>query len=264
MDTINFDENGDQIKIKPTYLTMPQLERELGVAYSTIRYWCKEFEEFLDIDLDRRKKEFNQRDVELIKLIKAMTRGENGYEKMTIKQTQEYFKENIDKFDAGIKIDTEPVSDLAINNIIDERLNTKLDEFKKDLVEEISTNVVNKVEELFKINYIATEKRLDDIKSELSITICNEVDSKTDEIREDLKKDIEVSTKKINENVSNEMKAILDDIESINQEIKESNDDVALKVKEMLEHRKQEQMELERRIAEENKSKSFLSRLFGR
>lgn len=264
MENIFFDENGNEIHIKPTYLTMPQLEKELGVAYSTIRYWCKEFEEFLDIDLERRKKEFNQRDVELIKLIKAMTRGENGYEKMTIKQAKEYFKENIDKFDAGIKIDTESVSDLAINNIIDERLNTKLDEFKKDLVGEISTVVVNKVEELFKINYIATEKKLEDIKSEISVTICDEVDSKTSGIKEELKKEIEISTNKISDNISNEMRAILDDIESINQEIKESNDDVALKVKEMLEHRKQEQMELERRIAEENKSKSFLSRLFGR
>lgn len=257
---IYFDEDNNEIKLKPIYYSRRQLAEELEVPYSTITYWAQKFKDFFEGDMDGRNKKFTAKDVELFKLIKMMLK-EKGF---TVEQVLQHLEENYEKLYNGMKIDNETTSELAINNILDDRIDKKLAEFKSGLVEEISNNVVSKIEDLFKKSYIANETRLNDITSELSTTIVDEIGSKTTELKNELKEVVEKSNEVAAENVSKEMKAILEEIDSINQEIKEGNRDVALKVKEMLEHRKQEQLELEKKLEEQNKSKGLFARIFGK
>lgn len=257
---IYFDEDNNEIKLKPIYYSRRQLAEELEVPYSTITYWAQKFKDFFEGDMDGRNKKFTAKDVELFKLIKMMLK-EKGF---TVEQVLQHLEENYEKLYNGMKIDNETTSELVINNILDDRIDKKLAEFKNGLVEEISDNIANKISELFKVNYLATEERLEDIKSELSLSIVNELEEKTNNLKNEVKKNIEESNEKSRNNVSKEMKAILEEIESINQEIKESNNDVALRVKDMLEHRKQEQLELEKRREEQNKSKGLFARIFGK
>lgn len=242
MDNVFFDENGDEIKIKPKYYTMSQLAKELGVAYSTIRYWCNEFKDFLDIDLNKRKKEFNGRDVELLKIIQGLKNKE-----MTIKQIYQHLEDNIENFDSRIYIDNDDINDLAINNLLDSRIDVKLNKLKSEIVEDIGNAVSDKLTELIKIQSIYLDEKINHIEEEIAVAIDSKVNNIGDKISSEIKDEM---IKLKEENLSREEKQ-----EKLLNDIINSNKSAIDEIK---------QWEDKRKEFYEEKKKGFWDRLLGK
>lgn len=173
---IILDENGNEIKFKAIKHTLKQAADEVGVADSTIRFWTKRFEEFLDIDNKNWKKEYTDRDIYVFKFIQKSTRED----RLTIDQTKDLLKLEYRQI-SKVQFDEDAFdksNDVALNKAIDSRLN----DFKSDIVEEISKSIEERltdilmkhfisVEDTIKESYSSTVEKMEQIKSEVEITI---------------------------------------------------------------------------------------------
>ena len=257
--SIILDEQGNEIKFRPMKFTLKQVAEEVGVADSTIRYWTKKFEGFLDIDNSSWKKEYTDRDIYIFKFIQKSTREE----KLTMEQVTQLLEDQYGhisnvKFDDEIAVDSKEV---AINTMIDARINTRLndfkEEFKAELVEEVSNAVEEKlktvlmqhfvsIEDMIKNTQIQNNEKLDEVKSEIAMTVIEDVQAK---VSETVKESIEISSK-----------TITDTLNKIEESTKERDLNQAAELKKFLDARKKANDEL----IEKEKNKGFFAKLFGK
>ena len=192
--SIILDENGNEIKFKPVKYTLKQTAEEVEVASSTIRFWTKKFEEFLDMDNNSWKKEYTDRDVYVFKFIQKSIR----VDKLTIEQTRELLNvryEQVSK--VGFDETENTKNDVALNKAIDNRLN----DFKTDIVEEISSSIEEKLIDVLKKHFIGVEdminknnssvaEKMEQIQSEAAVTIedhANGINDTLDKMQESMK-----------------------------------------------------------------------------
>lgn len=77
------------IRGKPKYYTTGQVAEIIGEPDSTIRYWCDEFDEFLQIEKtgkSGRRRQFTSTDIKKIEYIRYLLKEEN----LSIKQVKEF------------------------------------------------------------------------------------------------------------------------------------------------------------------------------
>lgn len=77
-----------KIRGKPVYHTTKQVAGMLDENESTIRYWCDEFKEFLEIKRSGRNRMFTDKNISEIQFIKRLLRESN----FTVRQVKEYLK----------------------------------------------------------------------------------------------------------------------------------------------------------------------------
>lgn len=71
---------------EPKYYTTGQVAKILGENESTIRFWCDEFDHFLNIRRSGRNRQFTATDIKKLEYIRYLLRQEN----FTIKQVKEF------------------------------------------------------------------------------------------------------------------------------------------------------------------------------
>lgn len=253
--SIILDDNGNEIKFRPIKFTLKQVAEEVGVADSSIRYWSKRFEKFLDIDLNSGwRKEYTDRDVYIFKFIKKSSKDD----KLTTEQIMSLLEEQykyIDKQGFSDEIADNISDEVAINTIVDSRINTRLQDFKEELIQDFSDVVESKVthvlqqhfvavEDLLEKNQLENEVKFNEVKDEIAVTLKNEVNEK---ISESVRESIESSTQTIN--------STLLKIEEVS---KERDLIQAEQLKKFLEDRKKENDE----AISKNNRKGFFGKLF--
>ena len=262
MANIISDENGNEIKFRPNKFTVRQTAEELDVKDSAIRYWTEKFYMFLDVNMEDRKKEYNGRDIFVLEFIKRSTRED----KLTIEQVYKLLEEQYGyisnaKFKTSEEVLNQEVQDVAINTIVDNRIVSRLNdfknEFKAELVEDVSNAVEDKlknalmqhfasIEDMIKGNQLQSEAKLNEIKSEIATTVIEEVSST-------VTSSIENSSKSINETLGR-----------IEEATKERDLKQAEEMKRILDQRKKENDELIASLKVEQESKGFFARMFGK
>ena len=244
---IRFDENGNEVKLKPIFYSQKQLAEELGETYSTIRYWSEKFDDYLEIDLKSWKKEFSERDFRVIKDIQAMLREQ----KLTIKQVQDWLRENIGSYDSLQYTSSENIDNnsFSINKVIDNRINERLEdfkaEFKDELITEVTSAIENKLVDILKVHFVHTEDTIKSVNDNMS----NKIAEVQKEVAATIEESIEKSSKEINKTLDQIKKASAEkDLEISNQ------------IREALEKKNKEIEE----VAAANKNKGFFARVFGK
>lgn len=183
---IHLNDDGEEVKGRPVYYTIPDLAKEFNVRDSRIRYWYDNFNEFMDADKFSRVKKFNKNDVEIFKIIYRMReRDKESIEKIKI-----YLEENIEKIkNPTLIIDESENNKLLINTLVKHAIEENLNNIKNSIVKEIAATL-NETINKTTAQYIEMNKK---IYSEVEDKI-NSIELKLDEVKEEnSKRDIEIS-----------------------------------------------------------------------
>ncbi|HFD2052249.1 MerR family transcriptional regulator [Clostridium perfringens] len=183
---IHLNDDGEEIKSRPVYYTIPDLAKEFNVRDSRIRYWYEKFIDFFEADRYARVKKFNQNDVEVFRIIyKLREQDDEGADKIKI-----YLEENIDKIkNPTLIVDESENNKLLINTLVKHAIEENLNNIKDSIVREVAATlneVVSKTTE----QYIEASKK---IYSEVEDKI-NSIELKLNEVKEEnSKRDVEIS-----------------------------------------------------------------------
>ena len=183
---IHLNEDGEEIKYRPVYYTIPDLAKEFKVKDSKIRFWYEKFIDFFEADRYARVKKFNQNDVEIFRIIyRLREKDDEGMDKIKI-----YLSENIEKIkNPKLIIDESENNKLLINTLVKHAIEENLNNIKDIIVREVAVTlneVVSKTTE----QYIEANKK---IYSEVEDKI-NSIELKLNEVEEyNSKRDLEIS-----------------------------------------------------------------------
>lgn len=260
--SIILDEQGNEIKFRPVKFTLKQVAEEVGVADSSIRYWSKKFEAFLDIDLNSGwRKEYTDRDIYIFKFINKSSK----IDKLTTDQITSLLKEQYKYIeDQGFQKDEENKvlsNEVAINTIIDNRLTERLEDFKEnfkdelivefsDIVETKVTGVLQQhflaIEGMLTKNQLQSEVMINEVKNEIAVSVVEKVN---ETVSESIKESIENSSEIINSTLTR-----------IEAASKERDLVQAEQLKTFLDERKRENEDL----MEKNSKKGFFAKIFSK
>ena len=183
---IHLNEDGEEIKYRPVYYTIPDLAKEFKVKDSKIRFWYEKFIDFFEADRYARVKKFNKNDVEIFRIIyRLREKDDEGMDKIKI-----YLSENIEKIkNPKLIIDESENNKLLINTLVKHAIEENLNNIKDTIVREVAVTlneVVSKTTE----QYIEANKK---IYSEVEDKI-NSIELKLNEVEEyNSKRDLEIS-----------------------------------------------------------------------
>lgn len=207
---VPYRENLDNTKGNQQMIyTCKQVSIRTGLTESTIRYYCKYFNELLDVKVGLRN-EYTETTINNLLFIKKLT--EEG---LTLKQIKLYCLEN--GFDnEHNKLDTQnPLEIKVVTKAIVEEFN--------DRIESVNDNINNNYQDFqtaignFLIDY--TEELTKTVENTVNKSIENVVNEKVSEVIEDNKKLLEGYSKLQNdiETILSNQKAIKEENEQIHQ-----------------------------------------------
>ncbi|EPB8173220.1 MerR family transcriptional regulator [Clostridium perfringens] len=290
-------------EVKPKiYYTIPQIAEIIGEDEKRTRYWGNEFGEELLVERVSGRRKFSEESIERFKQLKLLV-DEHNFSKI---QIQKYFKELDEKRGekySDYKNATELINPqdplgmevlatqltVKMNEQIEEKLNdflekfiTYQEEYKKDLIVQITTDVTNDVIDKLQENTNSINSALDNINKVISNTQNDlsrtakeiieqqcELISKSqekfldgfnvDHLEDDLK-----ATKTEVSNLSSDILKGLEEqnrtqeklIENLTKQLEKRDTDICNRLKESLDNQKN----LQRQV---NEKKGLLKRIFG-
>lgn len=183
------------IRGEALYYSTNQVAKILDLSDSKVRYYTTVFADILNIEFHNKQRRFTKVDIDKLEfLVKLKNDG------MTIKQIQEYCQE-VD-FETGGEIqikESNPLSIQTLAKALLEQQQLMLEEFRKDLSEDIRKEVAITVDERL-------DEKLDNFKSDLLQAVVDQKElefKQRDEILLDnLRKHMEENQKKFEEQQS--------------------------------------------------------------
>lgn len=183
------------IRGEALYYSTNQVAKILDLSDSKVRYYTTVFADILNIEFHNKQRRFTKVDIDKLEfLVKLKNDG------MTIKQIQEYCQE-VD-FETGGEIqikESNPLSIQTLAKALLEQQQLMLEEFRKDLSEDIRKEVAITVDERL-------DEKLDNFKSDLLQAVVDQKElefKQHDEILLDnLRKHMEENQKKFEEQQS--------------------------------------------------------------
>lgn len=238
---------------EPLYYSTGQVAEKLEESESTVRYWCDEFDEALQIKRHGRNRSFTKRDIEKLEYIKYLLK----VEKLKVRQVQEFLQREEAKMMSPVPKDKEEFFIRAVSQIVVTEMEQRFRSLEDRIMERITTQNQNNL--LLEAQSFARER--EDIVNEAVQKIHEElekqgnnllgkIDSKLEE--QDSSKNkaelIQELTKEIESNLSKHSESINSNLDIKLQE----REDKLLKYVEEL-----------RKSVEEPKRKGFFTRLLG-
>lgn len=228
---VEFEELEDNV-----YYTAVQVGEILGETDSTIRSWCKDsaLGEVLNIKKINGRNKFTKGDIEKLRFVKEL-RDKN----YSISQTREYISKQgfkYGEYDGGLVDPKDPLGFEALSIRLAQKQNEELQQFKKDILTEMS-----------KFMYIMMDEQknyLQGVTDELAISLESKIEKMNnigEVILDNTKNKLDEFTQNIDNNFKNQEKAISDiynenskEISSQIEEVRTSFEKVNDKVKETL------------------------------
>lgn len=204
---LNVNVDDKIINGKPLTFKTGEVAEMLGETPAMIRYYCKEFEEFLSLKHNPGEHRiFTQKNIEELKYIIKLLKEDN----LTVKQVHEFLSSPEGKLASPIFDQQEKIKEMlnAISLRIDERL-------REIVREELQKNLVPLFQEIVQnsINQIATTKDIENSFQSIKNEIINE-NLETKKIVEKHKKNTEKMFEKIEDNMDKINKLIEDSLKA--------------------------------------------------
>lgn len=172
-----------QIRGSALYYSTSQVASLLGIADSKVRYYTKEFDEILHIEISNKQRRYTQKDVEKLRYLVELK--EEG---MTIRQIQEYCSEVDFESEEGIKIkESNPLSIQNLAKSLLEEQHNQLQEFKKDLVSEIMMEVRNQLGLMQESNDRMRDSIIENVSTTVDEIVTEKLQAHKDELISELK-----------------------------------------------------------------------------
>lgn len=263
------DKKIKNIRGKALYFSTSQVANILEQPDSKIRYYTTVFNDILNIEISNKQRRYTEQDIDKLRfIIKLKNEG------LTIKQISEY-SENVDFEGEDGKIQIKESNPLAIKTLaaaLLEEQNNQLQNFKSDLMHEIS----DKMKEQLNLINTQNEKTIEKIREDVSITVDQTVserlNSSLTDFNENLntKLDTNINSMKSeialdSENRSKQAKEIaekIDNFDKISKNINENQTETLKKLVELTDTATR--MEKRKRDNEIKKESSIWNRFFKR
>lgn len=153
---VNYTED-KQINGAPKYYSTKDVAEKLSESDSTIRYWCNQFENKLNIERSGRDRKFTEHNIEQLRYIQKLLR----YEGFTIRQVNEILEEKIkdlipNEENKNTQFMLEAISKALTTNI-ESLLVDIQDNFNKtiinqnEIINQLKLDLSNKIEESNKL-----------------------------------------------------------------------------------------------------------------
>ncbi|NFV48065.1 MerR family transcriptional regulator [Clostridium botulinum] len=230
------DVNYSDLDKELTYTTS-EVAEILNENESTIRYWCDCFSDYIHIEREGRNRKFTKSNIDDLAFTKELLKKE----RLTIKQAQKRWEH----------IKTQPSQNTKIistkettsqENVLNEQALLKLEEIKKQFLNDISTQINNTISQQLSTALNAHSEALEQTKVELKDYISATIEDKLEANTSNLKAHIDATT----ENTNKQIRQIYDkDVELANH------------LKKQMEKRRQQN-------EEQNNKKGFFGKLFKR
>ncbi|WP_039230875.1 MerR family transcriptional regulator [Clostridium haemolyticum] len=230
------DVNYSDLDKELTYTTS-EVAEILNENESTIRYWCDCFSDYIHIEREGRNRKFTKSNIDDLAFTKELLKKE----RFTIKQAQKRWEHIKTQPSQNTKIisTTETTSQ---ENVLNEQALLKLEEIKKQFLNDISTQINNTISQQLSTALNAHNEGLEQTKVELKDYISATIEDKLEANISNLKAHIDATT----ENTNKQIHQIYDkDVELVND------------LKKHMEERKQQN-------EEQNNKKGFFGKLFKR
>lgn len=200
----------NETKNEQMFYTCKQVSIRTGLSESTVRYYCKYFDELLDVKVGLRN-EYTETTINNLLFIKKLT--EEG---LTLKQIKQYCSENGFDNNDCIKLDTQnPLEVKVVMKAIVEEFNDRIDSINDNVnhnYQNLQTAIGN-----FLIDY--TQELTKTVQNTVNKSIESIVSDKVSEVLEDNKKLMEGYSK-----LQNDIKTILDNQKAIKDENEQIHD----------------------------------------
>lgn len=263
------DKKIKNIRGKALYFSTSQVANILEQPDSKIRYYTTVFNDILNIEISNKQRRYTEQDIDKLRfIIKLKNEG------LTIKQISEY-SENVDFEGEDGKIQIKESNPLAIKTLaaaLLEEQNNQLQNFKSDLMHEIS----DKMKEQLNLINTQNEKTIEKIREDVSITVDQTVSERLNSSLTDFNENLNT---KLNTNInsikseiaidsekkSNQSKEIvekIDNFDKISKNINENQTETLKKLVELTDTATR--MEKRKRDNEIKKESSIWNRFFKR
>lgn len=210
---MNFTEN---IRGKPKYYSTGEVAKELGENDSTIRYWCDQFDDFLQIErvgAKRTRRQFTQGDIEKLEYVKHLLREET----LSIRQVKEFLSTSNPEGLTSTVNEKEQIMIEALANAVLVQIDKKFDEKFEEKFRELENTLLQ------------VAKIEGDAQREFREIIDNKLKESKETIQEDISNKLEESQHRLREELALDRESIKD---IIAQEISTGNEENKTHIKE--------------------------------
>lgn len=149
-------------EFKPKFYSTHQVAAKLDLTDSTVRFYCKRFEDFIDVKRLGKDRQFTEENIEELKFIKQLLK-ENGF---SIRQVEEYLSKG--KINASTTNNNASNDNYKVNN-------QAMNELSKEIVEKVSSHIDFKFKELNDVNKKNNEEIIELISSILEKKIDEKI-----------------------------------------------------------------------------------------
>ena len=198
-----------QIVGEPKYYKTKDVAEELGESESTIRFWCKSFEESIEIKRDGRDRMFTRHNIKQLKFAQELLRDKNysvNRVKEMIRKKESEIVEELPKQEPlviqalakALAMEMQGTFGQMLENdrkerqmeltIICEELAKSQNNLINNITEKIDTSVGNSIEDIKNdVSEIKDNKEVASLKEEI-ITLKDEIKKREDQFKEVLEK----------------------------------------------------------------------------
>lgn len=167
------------IRGKALFYSTSQVSHILGEVESKIRYYTKEFDGILNIEISNKQRRYVEQDIEKLRFIIGLKN-----DGMTIKQIKEYCEEIDFNEENGITIkEDNPLHIQAVAKALMEEQSKQMELFKQQIIDLMNENIKQQVSAYKIMN--------DELLKEVSITVDDVISDKLDDFKQGMITEIE-------------------------------------------------------------------------
>lgn len=230
---VNFTDIDEELERYSEYVHFKtgDVAKLLNEKDSTIRYWCEEFKDILNIEREGNNRKFTEENIKILRNIQYILREKNW----KINQVKEYYKnKDVSIVKQKVEKEHDPMAIQALATALTIEIGSQLEEFKTQLVQQITNEVK---ENLFNQNEIQQQNQAE-LKDYIAITINEKLDTQLNDLKS----------------------SILTQQEQQEQQAKQRDEQVLTSLRQHMEERKQQYEESK----QQEQNKSFWQKLFGK
>lgn len=228
----------------PIYYSCKQVSSIIGETESTIRFWCKSFENILNIEVVNTQRKYKKCDIENLLFIKKLLREDN----MSIKQVTDYFrKHGIERYEGVINLE-DPCEIKVIMRALEDKFDEK--------IEQMQHRILLKQQEMFETILESINQQQEKTTSEIIEKISQNNNIAIEHATSDFKTSLVKEVNLLGKDSRSTLELITEGINTI------SDDLIQIKLENQKIH--DLQLKLEDRKKEYENKKGFFKKLFSK
>ena len=207
---VNYDDNTEDKEINGSnqlYYNTSQVAQILNIPDSKVRYYTKVFDDILKVEIINKQRKYKQSDIDKLKYMCELKN-----EGMSIKQIEQFCREvDFNKGEVVVK-ESNPLSIQALAQAMMVEQMKLIDDMKLEILSELKSFMIEQSQ-----NQITD---LEKIKEDLCTTIDENVSEKLGDVNNNIKSMGDAISKTVDKTMSDKLDSFNDDIKEIKEQVR--------------------------------------------